>query len=146
MDRKAQMMRDEDERHIEFAALIERLSPEEMLEPTLNADGWSVKDLLWHMAAWNAESARELERIVAGTYTHRDYDTDELNRRFMAEGEHHDLATVKTEWLATRNQALKAWEAIGEITPQAIEWFYGSGAEHLDDHLPELRDRVGERA
>ena len=34
MDRKAQMMADEEERHVEFASLIEGLTPEQMLEPT----------------------------------------------------------------------------------------------------------------
>jgi len=46
-----------------------------MEEPTVNEDGWSIKDLLWHMASWDAEIGEELEkmrragRIVAGTIT-----------------------------------------------------------------------------
>lgn len=145
-NRKEQMAREEDERFAEVRSLIERLSLDQMLEPRINPDGWSVKDLLWHLAAWDAEAAREFERIRMGTYAERDYDTDEVNARYMETGRPMDLPTVQAEWMASRNRMLKEWDALPEPTSEAIEWFYESGAEHMDDHLPELRDWVNDQA
>ena len=140
--KKTQMIEAEHERHEELEALLAKLSMEQILEPGINGDGWSVKDMLWHLGAWSAESANALERIGLGTYAPLDRDTDELNADFMAAGKDLDLETVKAEWLSARSRARANWDAIEEITPEAEEWFYESGAEHMDDHLPELRDWV----
>ena len=58
----------DDERWAEFAALVERVPEDRREEPSLNADGWSVKDLLWHMRCWNTVIAEQLEAIAAGTF------------------------------------------------------------------------------
>jgi uncharacterized damage-inducible protein DinB len=45
-------------------AAIEGLSEAEMLEPSL--DGWSVKDHLAHLSAWDEVRVMEIDRISAG--------------------------------------------------------------------------------
>lgn len=146
MDRKEELLRVERERWEEFRALIDRVPPDRMEEPTLNSDGWSVKDLLWHMGCWDGEVARELERVRLGTYVDRDYDTDEENARFLEEGRRTDLVTVRTEWLASRTRALQEMAELPEVTPPVEEWFSESAFRHMDDHLPELRRFVEELA
>ncbi|MEX0992200.1 MAG: maleylpyruvate isomerase N-terminal domain-containing protein [Actinomycetota bacterium] len=139
MDRKQELVEAEEASWDEFHGLLNRLTPEQMDEPTLNPDGWSVKDLIWHMGCWAAEGASALERIRMGTYAEEDWDTDAKNATFLEEGRRMDLDTVRSEWSAARNRCLQEWNALVEITPDAEEWFYEEGPEHAADHLPELR-------
>jgi len=53
MDRKEELLRIERERWIAFSDLVGRVPSDRFEEPTLNSDGWSLKDLLWHMASWD---------------------------------------------------------------------------------------------
>ena len=144
MDRKDELLRLEHERWQMFVTLIDRVPPDRMEEPTLNDDGWSVKDLLWHIGCWDSEAARELERVRRGTYTDDDYDTDEKNARFLEEGRRTDLAGVRTEWLAARKRALQEMAQLPEVTQPVEEWFSETAYKHIDDHLPELRRFVGD--
>jgi hypothetical protein len=139
MDRRAELLRLERERWSEFRALVDQIPKDRMMDATVNADGWSVKDLLWHMRCWDAEIARELERIRLGTYVDHDYDTDEKNERFLEEGSRLDQEIVLTDWVATRERALKEMAGLPEVTPPVEEWFSELAYKHMDDHLPELR-------
>src|SRR5436309_6136013 len=102
MYRKAELLRMVLERWREFGALVDRIPEGRMEEPTLNPDGWSVKDLLWHMGRWYEEAARELEKVRLGTYVERDYETERLNALFLDEGRKVDLSVVRAEWVASR--------------------------------------------
>jgi hypothetical protein len=135
---RQEMVREEDRAWAEVQDLVGRLTPEQVDRPGLNVEGWSVKDLLWHLACWAAESGLQLERIAAGTYAEPEQDTDELNARFLEEGRRRDLAAVRTELTAARTRATQALGRIDELTPPAIEWFEESGVEHYREHLPEL--------
>lgn len=146
MGRREEMAEAEREAWADLQGLVARLAPEQMESRDMNADGWSVKDLLWHLGCWTAESARQLERIRLGTYEERDWsDTDDLNARYLGEARRLDLATVRTEMIAARNRALEEWAALDELTPEAIEWFEESGPVHIRDHIEDLRGYV-ERA
>jgi dihydrodipicolinate synthase/N-acetylneuraminate lyase len=139
VDRRSELFRLERERWREFEGLVERIPQDRMEEPTLNPDGWTVKDLLWHVGSWDAEAARILERVRLGTHEEREYDTDETNAAFLGEGRRRDLETVRAEWSEARERVLREMEAIPEVTPTVEEWFSESAYKHIDDHLPELR-------
>ncbi len=139
MDRRDELLKEEDEVWEEVCRILDRLTPEQMKESGMTEAGWSVKDLLWHFQCWTAESARQLERIRLGTYEEQDWDTDGLNQRYFEESRGLDLATVRACLSASRNRALQEWAAVGELTPEAVEWFEESGPVHFRDHLPELR-------
>jgi mycothiol maleylpyruvate isomerase-like protein len=143
MDRRSELLQIERARWNEFRALIDRIPTDRMLETTLNADGWSVRDLLWHMRCWDIEIAHELERIGRGTYVEHDDDTDGKNERFLAEGRQVDQETAMRQWLTAREGALEQMAGLPEITPPVEEWFSELAYKHMDDHLPELR-RFGE--
>ena len=145
MGRRDEMVEAEDRGWAEIGGNLGRLSPEQMQEPGATADGWTVKDILWHLCCWTAEAARQLERIHMGTYVEQDWDTDGLNARYLEEGRGQDLATVRAELAAARSRVMAEWAQIDELTPAAEEWFEESGALHYHDHLAELRafaDRV----
>jgi Mycothiol maleylpyruvate isomerase N-terminal domain len=141
MVRREDLLRSEDRGWNELHSLLETVSRQQMLEPGLTPDGWSVKDLLWHLGAWWAKAGVMLERIRVGTYEGADHGSsiDELNARFLEEGRRLDLATVTAELYAARNHALVEFAALPEVTPEAEEWFRESGPEHYDEHRDDLR-------
>lgn len=145
MGRREDLLRSEDQGWAELRSLLDALSPQQMLEPGLTPEGWSVKDLLWHLGAWSAEAGIMLERIRTGTYDGwgQAASVDELNAGFLEEGRRVDLATAKSELYAARNRALVEFAALPEVTPEAEEWFRESGPEHYQEHLDDLRAWVG---
>ena len=134
MDRKRQLAESEDQAWIEFSGLIEGLSPEQLERPGLTDDGWSVKDLLWHIGAWSAECAHVLEQVRMGTFEDTDEDVDAVNREWFELSRTIDLATVRTEFASARNRMLQEWDALPELTPAADEWFEESGPIHYREH------------
>jgi len=141
MVRREDLLRSDDRGWNELHSLLEALSRQQMLEPGLTPDGWSVKDLLWHLGAWWAKAGVMLERIRVGTYEGGGHGSsvDELNARFLEEGRRLDVSTVTAELYAARNHALVEFAALPEVTPEAEEWFRESGPEHYDEHLDDLR-------
>ena len=135
------LFRSEDRGWNELHSQLETVSRQQMLEPGLTPEGWSVKDLVWHLGAWWAKAGVMLERIRVGTYegAGQGSSVDELNARFLEEGRRLDLATVTAELYAARNHALIEFAALPEVTPEAEEWFRESGSEHYDEHRDDLR-------
>src|SRR5918994_5463608 len=64
MDLRRELARQEDERWAELRAVLDRLSPSQMLVPGLTED-WTVKDLLAHLGSWMAEAVVVLAQIRA---------------------------------------------------------------------------------
>ena len=146
MGRREELAIEEHAAWEELSTLVRRLSPDQMEIAEVTPDGWSAKDLLFHIGCWAAEAARQLERIRMGTYEERDWDdTDELNARYLEESRRLDLATVRSELVAARSRMLEEWSRLGEISADAVEWFEESGPMHLREHTGELRAYV-ERA
>jgi hypothetical protein len=139
VDRKQELVEKEDAGWKELTDLIARVPEDQLDEPGVTTDGWTVKDMMWHIACWSAESGLQLERIRMGTYEEHDSDADSMNAEFEAEGRRLDLAAVRTELVSARNRALSEWAQVTDMVPEAEEWFYESGAEHYADHLPDLR-------
>ena len=135
------LFRSEDRGWNELHSQLETVSRQQMVEPGLTPEGWSVKDLLWHLGAWWAKAGVMLERIRVGTYegAGQGSSVDELNARFLEEGRRLDLATVTAQLYAARNHALVEFAALPEVTPEAEEWFRESGSEHYDEHRDDLR-------
>lgn len=144
MSERDRLVREEDAAWADLFRVVDGMARERLEEPGLRG-GWSVKDLLWHLCCWTAESARQLERIRLGTYVEQDWDTDALNDRFFQESKRQDLATVRSSLVAARTRVLQEWAALAETTPEAIEWFEESGPVHIREHLADL-EAFAERA
>jgi hypothetical protein len=142
MDERDRLVREEDEGWSELSALVARLSPDQLEEPGLNDDGWSVKDLLFHLSCWWAEAARHLERVGLGTYEEEDVPEDDMNARFLDEGRRLPLADVLARLPIARTRALQELAALPQLTAPAVEWFEESGALHYREHLEHLRSWV----
>jgi hypothetical protein len=109
-----------------------------MEEPGVTEDGWSAKDVMFHLGAWLALAARQLERIREGTFALDDVTTDDRNRAWFALSQTLDVPTVRAELESSRLMVHDALAALAEITSEAREWFEESAPLHYAEHLPGL--------
>jgi mycothiol maleylpyruvate isomerase-like protein len=108
-------------------------------DASLTADGWSPKDVMFHIGAWCAEAANQLERMRLGTFAEGTTDTETKNREWFETSRRLDVPTVRAELRPARERMLREWQALGEITPSAQEWFEESGSMHYREHIRDLR-------
>ncbi len=142
MGRREDLMAAEERAWTAFNAELQGLGPEQLEAPGLTADGWSLKDLLWHVGCWWAEAGQQLERIRMGTYEEMDWQTDARNAEFLAEGRRVDLATVRLELVSARSRALAEFGRLDELTRAAEDWYQESGELHYRDHAEDVRAHV----
>ena len=62
MARREELLRAEAEGWEAFVALADAVPPDLVDLPGLNAEGWAVRDLMWHVAFWCADAARARAR------------------------------------------------------------------------------------
>jgi hypothetical protein len=135
----------EHERFDELLMLIGGLDAEQRLRPGYFAeDDWSVKDLVAHLGAWMAEAEVQLLRIEGGSYVEEPLDIDAMNASFLAALRDQPWAVCWAQMLSARAQMLSVWNRLPNQTDAADYWVRKSGADHLDEHLPRLRDWVVE--
>ena len=126
MSRTDELLWAEDRGWRELSDLVRRVRSDDLEVSGDGAGGWTVKDLMWHVARWSAEAIETLEQIWAGTYDggHDSWDTtDERNARWLEESRRLDLVTVKAAWYATRTIMVETFGSLPDPTPDAIEWF-----------------------
>jgi hypothetical protein len=139
-------MRREEAGWVQLNALVHGLSAEQLTTAGKSADGWSIKDVMWHIAAWSAEAASQLERMRAGTFDPTEVqDTQSLNDAWLEVSKGLELATVKAEWYSARTMMVERFGEDTRLPAEANEWFDEAGALHYAEHLPDLREWV-ERA
>ena len=140
---RTELCRDEDAAWAELVGLLESLTPEQAEEPGYYPD-WSVKDLMAHVASWQAEAEMAFQQMRNGTYRPAPLDVDELNRRFHEANRDQPLPVVRAELWAARTRMLAELNALPAVTEEAARWFLESGPEHYREHLPRLRQWVRE--
>ena len=125
------------ELHAAFAAI----ATEQLEEPGITPDGWSPKDVMFHIGAWAAECAHMLECIRMGTFEDP-FTTGEAvnrqNREWFEQSRTMDPGTVRAEFIAARTRMLQEWAALPTVTPEAWEWLEESGPIHYRKHLEDL--------
>jgi len=124
----------------ELATLVAELEPEWMEEPTLNAERWSVKDLLWHLAYWCADAERTFgsgASAIAPRPEGEDW-FNELNETELERSRSMTLDEVLAAWNRARSAMLDRFAELPEPSPEAIDRLAECGPRHYADHLPEL--------
>jgi hypothetical protein len=135
----ARLLAEEDRGWLELTEVFGDLPSERFEEPTLNVEGWSPKDAMYHVARWAEEAATVLRRIAAGTHRETDLDTDTLNAEWLEEGKDLESDIVRLRFAKGRTEMRRAFEALEEVDGVAWEWFDESGPRHYEEHLPDLR-------
>ena len=82
MARREELLRAEAEGWEAFVALLDAVPPDRLEPPGLNAEGWAVRDVMWHVAFWCADAARALREIAEGRFDRvsEPYEETEVNR------------------------------------------------------------------
>jgi hypothetical protein len=134
----------ERDRWSQLEQLLGEVPPSRTEEPSLTPEGWSVRDLVWHLACWNDVVATQLESMRAGTFDDRfEWNTDVNNARFLASGRSVTYRETLSALEASRTRVIRAAEQLEELTARAVELFSEPAFQHVDDHLPELRRFLG---
>jgi hypothetical protein len=142
----------------QFLALLDRLSPQQMLGPT-DAAGWNARDHVTHLAVWAdgiAALLRREERWAAMNLAMSDPEGDEpdydaMNAQIVVQHRHLSPAEARAWLVAAHQGVLEAMEALpaGELSlpyqrfvaPYTGDWGYpiaayvlGNTEDHYDEH------------
>ena len=150
MGRREELLRAEAERWAALEAALDAVPPDRLEVPGFNAEGWAVRDMMWHVAFWCADAARALTDIAEGRFdrAHEPYTADEVNTTNDREFERsRSMPThqVRAELHRSRAAMLERFGVLEEITADADEWFEESGPLHYAEHLRELRTWTSSR-
>jgi len=145
--RREELLRDEAAGWEGLTALVDGLDARELEVPGVTPDGWSVKDVAWHVAAWSRDTARVLREIAAGTWNGIDPSsepgwTDRTNAEWFERSRAMAPGDVSAELRAAREDLLGAFGELDELTPDADEWFEETGPTHYAKHLEDLEPWV----
>ena len=123
----------------ELTETFGRIPPDRFEDPTLTPDGWSPKDVMFHVAMWADEAATVLGRIAAGTHREGPLDVDAMNEAWFAESKDMDADFVRLRFAKARVSMREVFKRLDQVDRAALEWFDESAAQHYQQHLPDLR-------
>lgn len=143
MGRREELLRAEAEGWETLITLVDEVPPDLVGRSGMNADGWAVRDLVWHVAFWCSEAARTMDDIARGRFDrvrepYGDAEVDRLNDRELERSRRMDVEDVRAELHGARAAMLEGFGSLPELTADGAEWFEESGALHYAEHLPEL--------
>ncbi|HEX6400136.1 MAG TPA: maleylpyruvate isomerase N-terminal domain-containing protein [Actinomycetota bacterium] len=136
---RERLLEEEDRGWLELTEVFGDVPPQRFEEPSLNAEGWTPKDAMYHVARWAEEAATVLRRIAAGTHREGDLDTDRLNEEWLEQGREIEADLVRLRFAKGRTAMRQAFGSLDEVDAIAWEWFEESGPRHYEEHLPDLR-------
>jgi hypothetical protein len=150
----------EDERENLLEA-IDGLSDEDLSEPSLDGSR-SVKDILIHISAWEAELIKLLWQAKQGqqptTIHFSQVDVDAANQAWFEAYHDRPLERVLGDFAAVRKQTTKRVESLSEddlTNPQRFpwlngrplaEWIAGDSFEHDAEHAAQIKAWRAKRA
>jgi hypothetical protein len=135
----ALLLDDESRGWLELTEVFGDVPPDRFDEPSVTDEGWSPKDVMYHVAAWAEEAATVLGRIAAGTHREGDVDTQAKNEEWFEVGRGLDDDVVRIRFAKGRVAMRQAFSRLREVDATAWEWFDESGPRHYREHLPDLR-------
>jgi Mycothiol maleylpyruvate isomerase N-terminal domain len=109
-------------------------------------EGWSPKDVMFHVGAWMADCGLQLERMRAGSFDPEEETRETIERRnaeWFELSRSMDPHEVRVEFGAARQRMVEEFGSMPEITPEAWEWFEESGPLHYAKHVTDLEGWLG---
>ncbi len=134
----------------ELEATLARV-PEEQMQAPILGDGWSVQDLLGHLAFWQDLLVARFAALRAGRTPDPVTDIDALNARILNDFRHMSLEEVREREQAAYQQILDMIESASDdelFKPDTFAWTNGNPFlvwipgdtwEHYAEHLPALQ-------
>lgn len=133
-----------------FEETLARVPEDQMQTPILH-DGWSIQDMLGHLAFWQELMTARFAALRAGQIPDPVTDFDALNARILNDFRHLTLDEVNEREQAAYQQVLDMLEDATEdelFKPDHfawangnpfVAWIAGNTWEHYEEHLPELQ-------
>jgi hypothetical protein len=148
MGRREDLLRAEAEGWAELVSLLARVPQARLGVPGLNEAGWSVADLVWHLAFWCSDAAEALGRMRDGTFDRGaepdgPAEVDPINDAQLERSREMPVAEISRALPGARAAMLERFGELESPTADADEWFDESGPLHYAQHLPALRAWVG---
>jgi hypothetical protein len=129
----------------ELVALVRSLSPAECLVAGYYRDpDWNVRDMVAHIGTWLAQAEVQIEQMRAGTYRGHDVDIDALNAQMLDAMHDQPFDVAWSQANAARTLMLQDWYRLPERDEESAWWVAKAGGDHYAEHLPRLREWVGE--
>lgn len=126
-----------------FQAALEAI-PRDRWETIEVVPGWTMRELLWHMAWWLDKCAGNLERLRAGEPPlDAPETTDERNALLAAQARGLTVEAVDEGLRSARDRVMSLWEALPYVDDVAIEELAGETYEHYDEHRADLERVTG---
>ncbi len=135
----AGLLAEEERGWLELTEAFGDVPPERFEEPSVTDEGWSPKDVMYHVAAWAEEASTVLGRIAAGTHRENDPDTQALNEEWFEQGRGLEEDIVRVRFAKSRVAMRQVFSRLADVDANAWEWFEESGPRHYEEHLPDLR-------
>ncbi|MBI4772319.1 MAG: ClbS/DfsB family four-helix bundle protein [Chloroflexi bacterium] len=137
----------------QMEATLAGLTAAQMIDPGVVGD-WSVKDLLSHLTAWEAELVTALAKAKRGQTPKlsgwTDSEVDALNAKWYKENKNRPLERVLAHFRGVRQQTLRQVEALGEEelaepkpwlkNRRLFEYIKGDTFEHEAEHAAHIRE------
>jgi Mycothiol maleylpyruvate isomerase N-terminal domain len=126
-----------------FLTVVASVPPDRREDPTV-VPGWSVKDLIWHNAAWTLFAATELEKLTGRPFqnpfdTNDDAHWDRLSETMIEEGRTKTFDEVLTDSEHARERARAIWNSLPTVEEQAAQWFAEESFIHYEEHMKEIQ-------
>jgi hypothetical protein len=136
-----QLLSEEDREWRVLCDVFGRVPVDRFEEPSVTPDGWSPKDVMFHVCAWLASCAVVLDRIREGTHIEEAESPeiiDRQNREWFELSREIDARTVKAAFGAARTVARERFGSLPAVGDEAWSWFEESGPLHYRKHVVDL--------
>jgi hypothetical protein len=142
-----------------YSALQDLVTGIDLDLPIAANPGWKVRDILWHLAAWDREVAQAIEAFESGgRYSIPDFDEDRYNQESIDSGRQLSPEQVQKESLSARLEFIRVVERFppGQMQSSLLyPWGDESGdltrlvnymLEHDDEHRFEIAATLNQRS
>ena len=138
MSKKAELLKLEEERWNEMCSLLDRVRDWE--KPGV-AEEWSAKDLLGHVAAWQATTMDRLEQFrMQGELPPPPPDVDAFNAQTWEQNKDLSLHDVKVIAGASRHRLREELALLKEEDAEKFEpVIFGNAHGHYEEHIAQLQ-------
>lgn len=113
---------------------------DEQIERSGTVGDWSVKQVMGHIAYWDAHLIDEIKRLEAGQEsvdsTSTDWNLDHANASRAAEDARRDVSAVKVEMDSTHQKLMDLLEVTPVISREAVR---DDTYEHYPEHTAAIR-------
>jgi len=133
------LLAEEERGWLDLTEVFGDVPPERFDEPSVTPEGWSPKDVMYHVAAWTEEAATVLGRIAAGTHREGDVDTQAKNDEWFEVGRGLEDDVVRIRFAKGRTAMRQSFTQLDDVDADAWEWFDESGPRHYAEHAADLR-------